>query len=283
MFQKLKMMLMIGILVAVTVGWSDVTFASPATSCPVETSEDRITEILTPDDNYIVIEGEQLDVFIENANKLYNIGWVRAQISKVYAIDAEFKHEGDFQAVHLFFIGTDGCIRWYQTTYAVVVRQLLDPDPMGKRGTEPVHPDDSFYVLEDSIQEAASTTPGKFVLSQVDPGGNIGTYIMWWERVAKTGLDVVIDGACLSACAYVLAMVPEERICMTERGLFGFHLASNDDGKTGDSDFTSLLHYAFYPKWVRDWLDTKEPLSLEKMTVAKQEDFKDHIKACSNG
>ena len=116
-------------LIAVAVALTLAPASGKAEECASEVQEERITEKLTPEDKYFIVEGEQLDLFIENSNKLYNIGWVRGQIAKVWVIQAEDKHANErFQTVHLFFIGTNGCIRFYQTTYSIVVTQLLDPE-----------------------------------------------------------------------------------------------------------------------------------------------------------
>ena len=110
-------------------------FVTPVLACPYETEEARITEALSDEDFYAVIEGEMLDLFVKNANDLWNIGWKREDILKIYAIDAEIKADNPhFQVVHLFFIGPDGCIVYYQTTYAAVLELVLDPDPAGKLG-----------------------------------------------------------------------------------------------------------------------------------------------------
>src|SRR4029079_5612085 len=94
-------------------------------------SNESVTpEALPPSDKYFIIEGDQLDRFITNANDLYNIGWVRADIAKVYVIDAEYKAENPkFQPVHLFFIDNAGCIQYYQAQYRAVVDLLLSPQP----------------------------------------------------------------------------------------------------------------------------------------------------------
>ncbi len=105
-------------------------FAARASTCSHETDEARITELLTPDDKFFVIDGDKLDLFIRNADDLYNIGWVRKEVTKIYAIDSEIKADNPrFQAVHLFFINADHCIAYYQTTYRVVVDLLLSPKP----------------------------------------------------------------------------------------------------------------------------------------------------------
>jgi hypothetical protein len=107
-----------------------VAVSTSAIACPLETEEVRITEALTPDDKVHIIMGAELDKFVKNANDLWNIGWQRAQISHIYAIEATQKaHNPHFQIIHLFFIGSDGCIAYYQTVYAAVLQLALADDP----------------------------------------------------------------------------------------------------------------------------------------------------------
>src|SRR4029078_13711442 len=106
------------------------TVAAHAGVCPKETAEARITEIVTPEDKVEVIDGDRLDLFLKNANELYNIGWQSKQIAKVYVIEAQRKADNPhLQVEHLFFIDRDLCIAYYQTTYKAVVDLLLSPKP----------------------------------------------------------------------------------------------------------------------------------------------------------
>jgi hypothetical protein len=115
-----------------------VALTPAAMACPVETQEVRITEALTEDDVVHIIVDEELDIFVKNANDLYNIGWQRAQISRIYAIEATQKaHNPHFQIIHLFFVGPDGCIAYYQTVYQAVLQLMLDPDAREKLGLTP--------------------------------------------------------------------------------------------------------------------------------------------------
>ncbi len=104
--------------------------AFAARACSKETSEERITEAITPADKVDVLTGERLTLFLKNANDLYNIGWQGDEIVKVYVIEAEARADNPhFQVVHVFFIGRDGCIAYYQTTFKAVVDMLLSPKP----------------------------------------------------------------------------------------------------------------------------------------------------------
>jgi len=101
-------------------------FVTPAIGCPSETQEARITEALTAEDSYYILQGEELDTFITNANDLYNIGWQRNTVSKLYVIESEVKADNPhFQIYHLFFISPDGCIAYYQTVYGAVLQLVM--------------------------------------------------------------------------------------------------------------------------------------------------------------
>src|SRR5438477_10683972 len=56
-----------------------------------------------------------------------------------------------------------------------------------------------------------------------DMGGSIGRYLRMFAAIRDSGERVVIDGNCFSACTLVIAMIPKERICITERAALGFH------------------------------------------------------------
>lgn len=122
-------------------------------------------------------------------------------------------------------------------------------------------------------------TPVKpVVVDGIDPGGQVGTYLEFWKRVSETGLPVIIDGACISACTLVLSQVPEDRICMTERGSFGFHAASDDNGV--NIEITTLLNRTLFPEWVQEFIKSLGPLT-DEVKYAIQDDFKDHIRKCT--
>jgi hypothetical protein len=115
-----------------------IFFVTPVNSgvCHKENSLDRLTEAFTPADHYFIIDGQKLDLFIKNANDLYNIGWIRADISKIYVVDAEVKaaHQ-KFQIEWLFFIDNDNCIQYYQDAYRAIVDLLLAEKPCEVLGT----------------------------------------------------------------------------------------------------------------------------------------------------
>jgi hypothetical protein len=248
-------------------------FASPvaaADSCPAETSEQRIKENITPEDKYQIIEGEQLDLFIKNSNQLYNIGWQREQIARVWSIEAVAKHDNPrFQAVHLFFIGTDGCIRFYQGTYKVIVELLLKEDPL------------KFLEGKEQKQEPTWQAPAAEIrISKEDPGGSITTYITWYERISKiSGARLVIDAPCVSACTIALSYFDKTNMCITARGSFGFHLGSWGNDEEINQNYTKMLVRMMYPEWVQKWIASVGGLR-EDVKFMYPEEMKDHIPLC---
>src|SRR6201987_5510277 len=88
------------------------------------------------------------------------------------------------------------------------------------------------------------------------PGGQVGPFLDLFERVRDSGERVVIDGPCLSACTLVLSLVPQDRICVTRRAIFGFHAARSVDrrGRIYAEPQASELVLEAYPGPVRDWI-----------------------------
>src|SRR5438045_6216474 len=88
------------------------------------------------------------------------------------------------------------------------------------------------------------------------PGGPVGPFLQWFERVRASGERVVIDGPCLSACTLVLDMVPSNRICVTRRAILGFHAARSIDqqGRMYAEPEASELVLQAYPAAVRGWI-----------------------------
>jgi hypothetical protein len=88
------------------------------------------------------------------------------------------------------------------------------------------------------------------------PGGQVGPFLDLFEQVRASGERVVIDGPCLSACALVLSMVPNNRICVTRRAVLGFHAARSIDrrGRMYAEPEASELVLEAYPAPVRGWI-----------------------------
>lgn len=84
-----------------------------------------------------------------------------------------------------------------------------------------------------------------------DYGGNVATFVMWFKRIADSGVPVRIRGLCISACTFVL-MLPKSQVCIEPTASLGFHLASTED--EADIPMTQALIRRYYPEAVRKWL-----------------------------
>src|SRR5262249_61011702 len=56
-----------------------------------------------------------------------------------------------------------------------------------------------------------------------DMGGPLGDYLLVFAAIRDAGERVMIDGSCFSACTLVTALIPRNKICITERAMLGFH------------------------------------------------------------
>jgi hypothetical protein len=89
-----------------------------------------------------------------------------------------------------------------------------------------------------------------------DPGGLILRYAERFLQARASGEQVVIDGACLSACTLAVAMLPRSQVCATSNAVLGFHAAwrpTNNGGKTSSSVATQAM-MELYPADVRSWI-----------------------------
>ena len=91
---------------------------------------------------------------------------------------------------------------------------------------------------------------------QDDMGGSLGQYLLKFAAIRDSGDRVIIDGSCFSSCTLVAAMIPRERICITERAALGFHASWVDDKKGNrviSTEGTRLL-FQMYPPDIRSWI-----------------------------
>ncbi len=131
------------------------------------------------------------------------------------------------------------------------------------------------------------TPPHSLIISGYDPGGDVSTYLTWLDRFAKTGVPVVLDGACVSACTFVVAMFDPDKICVTPRASLGIHQASTQNAKgqeEADPDVTKLLQVTFYPPWLQKWITDYETttgkISLEVVYV-RYDELSKHYRTCT--
>jgi len=96
-----------------------------------------------------------------------------------------------------------------------------------------------------------------------DGGGEVGSYLYKFALIRQSGERVVIDGPCLSACTLLLAVIPRNRICATERANLGFHVARyvSDSGRLVMTNEGTRRVMAIYPPAVQRWIKSKGGLN----------------------
>jgi len=92
-----------------------------------------------------------------------------------------------------------------------------------------------------------------------DRGGQIGRYVIKYQRLASAGESVIIDGLCASACTILLSELPHDKICVTSRATLGFHAAWNygPNGRTFTDPEATVMLYSAYPTPVRRWIASR--------------------------
>jgi hypothetical protein len=120
------------------------------------------------------------------------------------------------------------------------------------------------------------SSPTYYTIEGIDEGGVITNYADKYKALEASGVSVRIDGLCISACTMVLAYFPPDRVCMTERGSFGFHLAAS--GGEDNPELTKAW-LRIFPDWVLDWI-AKTGALVANPRYAFAEDFKGHINLC---
>jgi hypothetical protein len=89
-----------------------------------------------------------------------------------------------------------------------------------------------------------------------DMGGPLGDYLLMFAAIRNSGERVMIDGSCFSACTLVTALIPTDKICITERAMLGFHAGwfENKAGERVTSPTGTRVLYEMYPPIIRNWI-----------------------------
>src|SRR5215813_8647167 len=101
-----------------------------------------------------------------------------------------------------------------------------------------------------------------------DFGGTVSQYKTKYAAIRDRGERVVIDGICNSACTLVLGIVPLNRVCVTPRASFGFHLAYTEafgfklTSYAGTADLVS-----YYPQPARYWIKHNGGLTTQMLRL----------------
>jgi hypothetical protein len=119
-----------------------------------------------------------------------------------------------------------------------------------------------LLIAAATIALTASSASATIVIS-ADRGGLISDYAERFLSARANGEQVVIDGACLSACTLVVGMVPRDRVCATPKAVLGFHSAWRPTGGGGkvNSAAASQAMMDVYPADLRRWIAKRGGLS----------------------
>ena len=106
-----------------------------------------------------------------------------------------------------------------------------------------------------------------------DRGGLLGEYLLKFATIRDSGQRIIIDGSCYSACTLVTALIPEQRICVTERAKLGFHAGWVDDqnGERTVSIEGTRLMYQMYPREIRHWIKLHGGLGKQTLVLKGRE------------
>ncbi len=96
-----------------------------------------------------------------------------------------------------------------------------------------------------------------------DMGGSLGDYLLMFTAIRNSGDQVMIDGRCFSACTLVTALIPKNKICITERAMLGFHAGWFEDkaGEHVTSPTGTKVLCELYPPIIRKWIARQGGLS----------------------
>ena len=106
-----------------------------------------------------------------------------------------------------------------------------------------------------------------------DMGGSLGQYLLKFATIRDSGERVMIDGSCFSACTLVTALVPKQRICVTERAKLGFHAGwiADQNGERAVSSEGTKLMYQMYPREIQRWISLHGGLGKQTLVLKGRE------------
>ena len=106
-----------------------------------------------------------------------------------------------------------------------------------------------------------------------DMGGPLGEYLLVFAAIRDAGGRVMIDGSCFSACTLVTALIPTDKICITERAMLGFHAGwfENKAGERVTSPTGTRVLYEMYPPTIRNWIARQGGLSKRMIILEGRE------------
>jgi hypothetical protein len=129
---------------------------------------------------------------------------------------------------------------------------------------------------------SASSAHATIVISS-DRGGLISDYAARFLSARDSGEQVVIDGACLSACTLVVGMVPRGKVCATPKAVLGFHSAWRPmaGGTRVNSTVATQTMLDVYPADLRKWIAQRGGLS-SKMIFLYGRELAEIVPPCAS-
>jgi hypothetical protein len=118
-----------------------------------------------------------------------------------------------------------------------------------------------------------ASSAGAMIVIKADRGGLITDYAERFLSARATGEQVVIDGACLSACTLVVGMLPRDKVCATPKAVLGFHAAwrpTKNGGKVS-SLLASQAMMDVYPADLRTWISRRGGLTAKMIYLQGRE------------
>jgi hypothetical protein len=113
-----------------------------------------------------------------------------------------------------------------------------------------------FLVCAAAITHCSSFANATIRIT-ADPGGRILDYEERFSRLRASGEQIVIDGACLSACTLAVGMLSPGQVCATSKAMLGFHAAwrfTERGSRVASPDATQAM-LDIYPEQLRVWID----------------------------
>lgn len=108
------------------------------------------------------------------------------------------------------------------------------------------------------------------VYIQNDPGGSVEEYLVRYDQMRASGMQVVVDGSCLSACTLIFGKMQPPQMCVTRQARFGFHMASllgvnRANGRQVLVPTREGTEYLMrqYPPFIRKWVRSKGGLTTQ--------------------
>jgi hypothetical protein len=96
------------------------------------------------------------------------------------------------------------------------------------------------------------------IVIRSEPGGSALLYFDRFKALQASGDDVEIRGPCVSACTFIMILIPRERLCFDKTAWLGFHQAREENGVVSEKSkrLTEMMFDSF-PSDIRRWLQDK--------------------------